>query len=99
MRTRTTISSRPRRRKHRARVGAGQYLAFSQLSDFLAEHDYPIAPETLRKRCLPSRGKGPPVAGRWNGVRYFEPATVLAWAQQLFATTPARPSLRAFHRG
>jgi len=90
MRTRTTGSSRPRRRKHLARIGAGRYLVFSQLSDFLADNGYAIATETLRKWCLPSRGVGPPVAGRWHRERYFEPAAVLAWAQALFATE-ARP--------
>jgi hypothetical protein len=43
-----------------------RYLTLREAPHYLREHGYPVSFSTLRKMCLPSRGEGPPVAGRWG---------------------------------
>ena len=59
-----------------------RYLTLREAPNYLREHGYPVSFSALRKMCLPSRGEGPPVAGRWGQRSLFAPNALLAWAER-----------------
>jgi hypothetical protein len=62
--------------------GTATYINRRQAHELLTEHGFPIAWDTFNGLCQPCRQKGPPEAGRWGKRALYEPATVLAWAQE-----------------
>jgi hypothetical protein len=61
---------------------AQRYLTLREAPHYLREHGYPVSFSALRKMCLPSRGEGPPVAGRWGQRLLFAPNALLEWAER-----------------
>ncbi len=51
----------------------------------------PLSLTTLEKMCMPSVGKGPPVAGMWSRRPLYDREAVRAWALEL-ARAPHRLS-------
>jgi len=67
-----------------------RYLTLRQALEYLRERGYPVAFSTLRRLCMPSRGGGPPVAGRWGQRLLFVPADLLSWAERRVHARPAK---------
>jgi hypothetical protein len=64
-----------------------------QLYELLQQNGIPFGRSTLDKRCMPSRGEGPPVAAFWpgrgrNDRPLYEPSSALAWAKSLLKPAP-----------
>jgi hypothetical protein len=63
-------------------------LTRKQVGEFLRDHGFPIGNGTLNRICSPKQGKGPPVAGWWNGRPLYDADAVLAWAEARIIDQP-----------
>ena len=60
-----------------------------QLGEFLRRLGYPISDSTLNKKCAPSVGQGPPIAGWWGKHALYDEDPCVDWAESIFR--PANP--------
>jgi hypothetical protein len=65
-------------------------LTRRDIGPFLREHGFPIGDSTVKKRCVPSIGKGPPVAAWFMQRALYEPTAVLRWAEAQLRPTRSR---------
>jgi hypothetical protein len=63
-------------------------LTRKQMGKLLREHGFPIGDGTLDRICSPAQGKGPPIAGWWNGRLLYDPDEALAWAEARITDRP-----------
>jgi hypothetical protein len=63
-------------------------LTRRQMGQLLRDHGFPIGDGTLDRICSPAQGKGPPVAGWWNGRPLYDRDEVLAWAEARITDQP-----------
>lgn len=75
---------------HAKKVEA-RFLTREELRQQLNDRGYVISAGYFNQLCLPSRGKGPPVARWWGSRPLYELGAGLAWAEDRCKTPSTEP--------